>query len=65
MLLAAEPARADVLPFSVGARVGYAKFVGENSGDTGFLPLQLDAMYHVGFGLRLGAYGSYAPALNK
>ena len=64
VLVSSSAARADVIPISIGARVGYAKFLNSDS-DVGYLPFQADAMYSVGFGLRLGLYGSYGPAVSK
>lgn len=62
----APAASADAIPISIGARVGYGVPTGEGSKgkslkDTagGLVPLQADVMYALGFGLRLGLYGSY------
>jgi hypothetical protein len=70
-VLVASAAHADTIPISVAARLGYGVPVGASTkgvngqeaklSDTvgGVIPVQLDAMYALGFGLRLGVYGSY------
>jgi hypothetical protein len=67
LILAFAPAaHADTIPISLGARIGYGIPSGESTknapmkdGIGGVIPVQLDAMYSLGFGLRLGLYGSY------
>ncbi len=65
VMVASQEARADIIPISVAARIGYEKFSDDKAGDFGYLPIQLDAMYNLGYGLHIGAYGSYAPAVSK
>lgn len=64
-------AKADTIPISVAARLGYGVPTGSATksptgaeskmSDTvgGVIPLQVDAMYALGFGLRIGLYGGY------
>jgi hypothetical protein len=70
-VLVASAAHADTIPISVAARLGYGVPLGSFSKGAngqeskmsdsvgGVIPVQLDAMYALGFGLRLGVYGSY------
>lgn len=68
LILAFAPAaHADTIPISLGARIGYGIPSGESTknatmrdGIGGVILVQLDAMYSLGFGLRLGLYGSSA-----
>ena len=64
LLLSAASAHAET--FSVGARLGYFVATGDAAKgaplkDTasGVVPLQIDALYYLGLGFSVGAYGSY------
>jgi OmpA-OmpF porin, OOP family len=69
--LIVSSAKADTIPISVAARLGYGVPTGSASKSPagteskmsdrvgGVVPLQVDAMYYLGFGLRIGLYGSY------
>lgn len=60
-LLSVGTARAETI--SLAARLGYGIPTGESQTgkavEGGVVPLQIDAMYALGFGLRVGLYGSY------
>jgi outer membrane protein W len=69
--LIVSSAKADTIPISVAARLGYGVPTGSASKSPagteskmsdqvgGVVPLQVDAMYYLGFGLRIGLYGGY------
>lgn len=60
-LLSVGSARAEKI--SLAARLGYGIATGESQTgrkvEGGVVPLQVDALYALGFGLRVGVYGSY------
>ena len=63
-LLSVRTAQAETI--SVGARLGYGVATGDTvkgsplkDSASGVIPLQIDALYYLGLGFSVGAYGSY------